>query len=380
MAEREPRGDGDARGQWHVSERTWRTTKMAERDAPRAASVVFAKRPKGEYDPNEQFQVVQGRGSIADVHLTSGQVLVRVVWLAMEPAMRGWMDAGGSYAVPMRVGEVMRGSGVGQVVASQAKDVKTGDLVTGAFGWCAWKVMAAKHCRLVDAKRPTRALSLFGWSGLAAYFGLLRVGTPKRGECVLVSAAAGATGIVAVQIAKHVCGCRVVGVAGGTDKVKQVMQVGADACVDYKKEGGKHLLQDIAAACPHGVDVFFDNVGGEVLDGALRILNMNARVVICGAISRYNDKVPAPGPRYYMNLLVKRAKMEGFLVLDYESEFPAAMRDLQKWEEQGKVKMQEDVMNGSLETLPFALQMLFRGENNGKLIVKIAEVVPRSKL
>lgn len=353
---------------------------MANHHTTRASAVVFAKRPRGEYEPDVQFRTVEGADAPVDVQLRKGEVLVRVVWLAMEPAMRGWMDAGGSYAVPMRVGEIMRGSGVGQVLASQENGIAAGDFVSGAFGWCTWRVMAAKHCRLVDPKRPTRALSLLGWSGLAAYFGLLHVGKPQAGECVLVSAAAGATGIVAVQIAKHVCGCRVVGVAGGEEKVRKVMQVGADACVDYKREEGKHLMQDIADACPNGVDVFFDNVGGEVLDGALRILNRNARVVICGAISRYNEKVPPPGPRYYMNLLVKRAKMEGFVVLDFEEEFPVAMRDLETWEEQGKVKMQEDVIDGSLELLPRALQKLFRGENNGKLIVKIADVTPYSKL
>lgn len=346
----------------------------------RCKAIRFTKRPRGAFVPMEQFSVDEDVPMHDVDALRPGDLLLRVVWLSLEPAMRGWMNEKGSYAEPLRVGEIMRGSGVAEVVVSNCPKHVKGDLVMAPCGWRTWTVLPSRVCRLADRGRPTRSLSLLGWSGLAAYFGLLRIGIPKRGETVLVSAAAGATGTVAAQIAKHICGCRVVGVAGGPEKVATVLENGADACVDYRKEGGKHLMRDLVEACPRGVDVYFDNVGGDVLDGALRLINMHARVVICGAISRYNDEDVGPGPKFYMNLLVKRARMEGFVVLDYEDEFEMAMRDLETWAEEGKVNLKEDIIRGDLDTLPFALQKLFRGENRGKLIVQIADLSLKNKL
>jgi NADPH-dependent curcumin reductase CurA len=298
-----------------------------------------------------------------------GQVLVRNRFLSLDPAMRGWMNEGRSYVPPVGIGEVMRGLTVGEVVESRHPDFKPGDLVSGPLGWQRYAVARGKDLnRIPPGIAPTLALGPLGMTALTAYFGLLDVGQLKSGETVLISGAAGAVGSIAGQIAK-IHGCRVVGIAGTDDKCRWLTEeLGFDAAINYKTT--PDLQEEIRRACPQRVDVFFDNVGGDILDTALRSLALHARVVICGAISQYNATEPRKGPANYMNLLVQRARMEGFVVLDYQARFPEAQAQLARWLAEGKLHYREDVVEG-LENAPRALLRLFDGSNTGKLMVKI---------
>lgn len=301
-------------------------------------------------------------------------VLVRVLWVSADPAMRGWLSpATNSYVPPVKIGAAMRAHGVGRALTS-AKGIPIGSLVTGQLGWRSACVMRANSL-LVAPTLPTGVsssvlLGAMGGTGLTAYFGLLRVGKPQAGEVVLVSAAAGATGGVAVQLARRVVGAsRVIGIAGGPVKCAYVRDVlGAHECVDYKAEGFGKKLQ---AALPDGVDVYFDNVGGTVLENALRLLKKGGRVVLCGAISVYNEK-ERRGPRNYLALIAKRASMQGFIVTDYEKEFNAARKELAAWVQAGKITVREDVVEG-LENAPNALRRLFEGRNIGKVVVRVLD-------
>jgi NADPH-dependent curcumin reductase CurA len=301
----------------------------------------------------------------------AGEVLVRVLYLSLDPAMRGWMNAGKSYVAPVGLGEVMRAGGVGRVVKSNDPTLADGDLVVGMTGIQDYVVSKAAGLRKIDpqvAPLP-RYLGALGMTGLTAYFGLLDIGQPKEGETVVVSAAAGAVGAVVGQIAK-IKGCRVIGIAGGAAKCSYIVdELGFDAAVDYKNEDVRKAL---ARHCPKGIDVYFDNVGGEILETALSLLARRARVIICGAISQYNSTTGMAGPRNYMSLLVNHALMEGFVVFDYADRYPEGMKALAGWTIEGKLKAREDVVDG-LDTFPETLLKLFQGENFGKLVIKVAE-------
>ena len=300
-----------------------------------------------------------------------GEVLIKVLYLSVDPAMRGWMNEGRSYIRPVAIGEVMRAAGVGRVIASNDPSIQVGDTVTAMTGVQDYAVLKASDVTKIDAQVApiSQYLGALGMTGMTAYFGLLDIGQPKAGESVVVSAAAGAVGSLAGQIAK-IKGCRVVGIAGGADKCRYLLdELGFDAAVDYKLGDLRKRLRE---QCPNGVNVFFDNVGGEVLEAALASLARHARVVLCGAISQYNASDSLKGPRNYMSLLINRARMEGFVVFDYAERFGEAARDLARWIAEGKLKAREDIVEG-LETFPDTLLKLFRGENLGKLLIKVAD-------
>jgi hypothetical protein len=299
--------------------------------------------------------------------LEDGEVLVRTIYLSLDPANRGWVREGPSYVEPVKIGEVMRGLTVGVVEASRNDRFAEGDLVSGTNGWQDYAISDGSDLRAIPpGPLPLTAyLGLFGMVGLTAYFGLLDVGKPRAGETMVVSGAAGAVGSIVGQIGKIV-GCRVVGIAGTDAKCAWLTDdLGFDAAVNYK-------TQDVAAEldrlCPKGINIYFDNVGGEILDICLARIAMNARVVICGGISRYNATGPIPGPKNYFNLVFRRARMEGFIVLDYADRFPEAAAEMKRWIEEGKLKQQATVVEG-FRQLPRALIQLFEGYNTGKLMV-----------
>jgi len=301
----------------------------------------------------------------------AGEALVKVQYLSLDPAMRGWMNEGRSYIAPVGIGDVMRAGGVGQVVASNDSKLAVGDTVVGMTGVQEYAVVKAKEATKVDPRLAPlpRFLGALGMPGLTAYFGLIDIGKPKEGETVVVSAASGAVGAVVGQIAK-VKGCRVVGIAGGAAKCAYITgELGFDAAIDYKSEAVGTAL---ARHCPKGIDIYFDNVGGDILDAALTLLALKARVIICGAISQYNNLGAIRGPRNYMSLLVNGALMQGFVVFHYADRYPEGMQALAGWAMAGKLKAREDVVEG-LEKFPETLLKLFSGENFGKLVLKVAE-------
>ncbi len=307
-----------------------------------------------------------------------GQALVRNFMVAFEPAMRGWLEDVESYVPPVGIGEVMRASTVGVVVESQASDLAVGDVVTGTLGW--------QDYPLVDTSRPgifggaqklppgtsaEQALSVFGLTGLTAYFGYLDVGKPKKGDVVLVSGAAGATGSVVAQIARIKEAAKVIGIAGGPEKCKWLTEaLGLDAAIDYKSE---NVSSRIAELCPDGVDLFFDNVGGGILEAGLDNMAQRGRVVLCGGISAYNEETPPPGPRNYMQLVIRRCRMEGFIVIDYMDRIGEAMVDLGTWVGEGNLVAETDVQHG-MENVPKTFLRLFEGKNRGKQLCQIGDV------
>lgn len=298
-----------------------------------------------------------------------GQVLVENLYLSLDPAMRGWMTDRKSYIEPVAIGAVMRGLVVGRVTVSNHPDFAPGERVSGALGWQQWAVAGPKELQKLPPGLPLPLfLGPLGMTGLTAYFGLLDVGKPQAGETIVVSAAAGAVGSVVGQIGK-IMGCRVVGIAGGPDQCAWITdELGFDAAIDYKNEDvGKRLKE----TCPEGIDVYFDNVGGAILDAALARLRRGARVVVCGAISQYNATEPVPGPANYLSLLVNRARMEGFVIFDYRHRYGEALAQLGAWLAEGKIKSRDEIVDG-LENAPAALTRLFDGSKRGKLIVRIA--------
>jgi NADPH-dependent curcumin reductase CurA len=299
-----------------------------------------------------------------------GQVVVEVLYASLDPAMRTWLNEGRSYVPPVAIGEVMRALGVGRVIASSDPRLAEGDHVHGTFGIQRYATMPGDEMvKITDDRVPlTSHLNALGIPGITAYFGLLEIGRPQEGETVVVSAAAGAVGSLAGQIAK-IKGCRAVAVAGGEEKCRLVTErFRFDATVDYKAGGTAKALRQ---QCPDGIDVYFDNVGGEVLEAALTHLARHARIVICGAISQYNDGAMI-GPRNYMNLLVSRARMEGFVVFDYRKRYAEALSAIAGWLSDGKLVSHEHVVPG-FETFPETLLMLYRGENTGKLVLGVGE-------
>lgn len=298
-----------------------------------------------------------------------GEVLVKAELISLDPAMRGWMSDARSYIPPVELGAVMRAGAAGHVVASKNAAFAVGDAVEGALGVQQFAVSNGRGLRKVDTKlAPLSAyLGGLGMTGLSAYFGLFDVGQPKPGETVLISGGAGAVGSTAGQLAKaH--GCRVIGIAGGPEKCAFLRELGFDGTIDYKSE---KLHEGLKRECPKGLDVFFDNVGGDTLDAALTRINLHARVIICGAISGYNATEKPKGPSNYLSLLVNRARMQGFIVFDYAKRYAEAYEALSKHYAEGRLKLRETVVEG-FETFPDSLLKLFKGENTGKLVLKIA--------
>jgi NADPH-dependent curcumin reductase CurA len=299
-----------------------------------------------------------------------GQFRVQVEYLSLDPAMRSWMNAGRSYVPAVEIGEIMRAAGIGRVVDSRHPKYQIGEQVYGVFGVQRYAVSDGKGVTRVDttlAPAPVY-LGVLGVSGLTAYFGLLDVGRAEAGQTVVVSGAAGSVGSVVGQIAR-IKGCRAIGIAGGPDKCRWLVdELGFDAGIDYKAGDLRSQLRDQA---PDGVDVFFDNVGGEVLEEVLRRLARGARVVISGAVSQYNATEPPKGPANYMQLLVHRASMTGFVIFDYAERFPEASAQLAEWLQAGELRSHEDLVEGEIKDFPEVLQRLFRGENTGKLILAL---------
>lgn len=325
---------------------------------------LLASRPVGEPTADNWSFVT---APLADMN--DGEITVKIKYISLDPAMRGWMNDSKSYIEPVAIGAVMRAGTVGEVIASKAPGFTVGDHVYGHFGVQAYAVVSAKGVHKVDpALAPLeRYLGVLGMPGMTAYFGILDTGMPKEGETVVVSGAAGAVGGVVGQIAK-IKGCRVVGIAGGAEKCRFLIdELGFDDVIDYKSEDVRAGLK---RTCPKGVDVYFDNVGGDILDDVLTRINLRARIVICGAISQYNNTTPVKGPSNYLSLLVNRARMEGIVVFDNAKRYGEAAQEMARWIAEGKLKAKEHVEVG-LERFPEVLMMLFRGENFGKLVLKV---------
>ena len=301
-----------------------------------------------------------------------GEFVVEVSHISLDPAMRGWMNAGASYIEPVEIGDVMRAGCVGRVTASQHPGFAVGEHVYGTFGVQEHALSDGKGAIKIDpslAPAPTY-LGTLGMTGLTAYFGMLDVGKVKQGETVVVSGAAGAVGSVAGQIAK-LKGARAIGIAGGEEKCRWLVEeLGFDAAIDYKSEDVRRALRTHA---PAGVDVFFDNVGGEILDAVLTRLARGARIVICGAVSQYNNTEPVRGPSNYMSLLVFRASMTGMVVFDYAARYGEAMAELAGWMREGQIVSREHIVQGGVEAFNESLLKLFAGENVGKLVLALDE-------
>jgi len=326
---------------------------------------LLAARPQGLPKPSDFAFEVEDLREPGD-----GELVVQVRYISLDPAMRGWMNEGKSYVRPIAIGEVMRAIAIGRVIESKHPKFAAGDHVTGMFGLQEYALSNGEGLTPVDprlAPLPVM-LSTLGMPGLTAYFGLLDIGKPVAGNTVVVSGAAGAVGSAAGQIAR-IHGCRAVGIAGGADKCRYLGELGFDAAIDYKAED---MRKSLRAHCPDGVNVYFDNVGGDILDVVLAQLARRARVVLCGAISQYNNTTPIKGPSNYLSLLVNRARMEGMIVFDYASRYPEAVRDIAGWMAAGKLKSREDIVDG-LQTFPETLLKLFSGENFGKLVLRVAE-------
>jgi NADPH-dependent curcumin reductase CurA len=315
-----------------------------------------------------------------------GGVLVKVLALSLDPAMRGWMNEGRSYIPPVGIGEVMRAGGVGVVVASRNPAFAVGDAVSCSPGVQEYALVPAdqiKRTGLVKidlrAGSVTQWLNVLGMPGMTGYFGLMDVGQPKAGETVVVSGAAGAVGQTVGQIAK-IKGCRVVGIAGGQAKCDWVVkELGFDACIDYKAAAPAGVAkwdpvrEGLKQHCPQGVDIYFDNVGGDILDTVLTRINRKARIIVCGAISQYNNTTPVKGPANYLSLLVNRARMEGIVVFDYADRYHLAVAEMAGYLKDGRMKSKEDVVKGGVAAFPGTLPKLFTGENFGKLVLQVAE-------
>ena len=326
---------------------------------------LLARRPQGEIEDGD-FQFVETDAPTPG----EGEVLVRVLMLSCDPTQRGWI-ARDTYLPAVKIGEVVRSYGAGRIEASNSPDFKVGDIVSGLVGWQDYVAMNPKGqlSRLAPGAPLELAMSVLGMTGRTAYFGLIDVGRPAAGETVVVSGAAGATGSVVGQIAK-IEGCRAIGVAGGPEKCRWLTEeLGFDAAIDYKSESLKARLKEL---CPDGIDIFFDNVGGDILDAALARLALRGRVVLCGGIANYNACEPPPGPKNYLNLVSRRGRMEGFLVSDYAKRYAEAVAALADWVKEGKIKHRVNVQHG-LENAPAALRRLFEGRNEGKQLLRVAE-------
>jgi NADPH-dependent curcumin reductase CurA len=329
--------------------------------------LVLARRPVGTVQ-DDDFEV----RTVATPEPGEGQVLVKTCWLSFEPAQRGWMNDVPSYIPPVKLGDPMRSWGVGEVVESGDDHFAPGQLVSGPINWVEYALMdAAALSAVPPGVPPTAALGVFGTTGLTAYFGLLDIGRPKAGDVVLVSGAAGATGSVVGQIAK-IKGCTTIGIAGGPEKCAWLTEeAGFDAAIDYKNEDVQRRIHELA---PKGVNIYFDNVGGEILDAALANLAQGGTAVMCGGISTgYTIDAKPPGIHNTWVTTVRSARMEGFIVLNYVSRFGEAVKELATWAQEGKLTWAEDVQQGDLTAAPATLRRLFEGKNLGKQILQISE-------
>ena len=331
---------------------------------------LLKKRPAGMVGP-EHFELAES--PLPEPDLDAGQVLVRTLMLGFDPAMRGWLIDEPSYLPPVPIGAPMRASGVGQVIRSQNPSLPEGSLVQGILNWQEHSVGDPSGPlplrALPEGITPAMALSVFGTTSLTAYFGLLDIGQPRAGETVLVSGAAGATGSMVAQIAR-LKGCRVVGIAGGAEKCRWLLDAcRVDGAIDYKSEP---LDQRIGELCPDGVNVFFDNVGGDTLEAAIEHMADFGRIALCGAIASYNDETPRPGPRNLMRLVTRRIRMEGFIVIDFLARADEAFADLAGWVQAGEIAWREDIQEG-FENIPATLQRLFDGRNQGKQLLRLAD-------
>ncbi len=339
-------------------------------DAPPATThrvIKMASHPAGALE-DDDFELVDERVPEPG----DGEALVRTLYLSLDPAIRVWMNGIDTYVPGIHVGDVMRAGGLGEVVQSRNAAYTEGDLVFGMMQWSEYCIARAGPDGMMTLPRQepiTAFLSVLGVTGLTAYFGMFDVAQPKEGETVVVSGAAGAVGSVAGQIGK-IIGCRVVGIAGGPEKCAWITdELGFDAWIDYKSEDVAARLRE---TCPDGIDVFFDNVGGDILDAVLGQINLHARIALCGAISQYDTAELSPGPRNFLNLIPQRGRVEGFILLDYRDRFVDAILQLGQWVQEGRIRYAEDIVDG-LENAPAAFRRLFSGENTGKLIVKVAE-------
>ncbi|MEL7206746.1 MAG: NADP-dependent oxidoreductase [Actinomycetota bacterium] len=325
--------------------------------------ITLAERPTGE--------VADSCFAVDEVPVPEpgpGEALVRVDWLSIDPTIRGWMEMD-TYLPAIELGAPIRSGALGEVIASDRDDAPVGSTVFGMFNWQQYALIGSGDMAQVvpEGIEPEAALSVFGVTGMTAYWGLLDIGRPNEGETVLVSGAAGATGSVVGQIAR-IKGCRVVGLAGNDEKCAWLTdELGFDEAINYKTTD---LGPAIRAACPKGIDVFFDNVGGDILDVALGQLALRGRVVMCGAIATYNDEEPRPGPANLTNLIPMRGRMEGFIILDYLDRFAEAALELGTWVAEGKLTYEVDVVDG-LDNAPRALDRLFTGANTGKVLVRL---------
>jgi hypothetical protein len=324
-------------------------------------------RPEGPFKPQDFQWAEDPLPSLDD-----GQVLVRQIYLSLDPTSRGWANSSATYLPPVALGSVMRGFGLGVVEESRFAGLAAGDYVQGLIGWQTHAVMDGSALSRMerDPGIPLDAyMAVLGHIGATAYFGLLEIGKPNPGETLVVSGAAGAVGSLVGQIGKIV-GCRVVGIAGSDEKCRWLTEeLGFDAAVNYK---AGPLRSRLRRECPAGIDVHFENVGGAVLDAALAFINTRARIVLCGMISQYNEVVPPPGPRFLGNVLIRRARLEGFVVIDYRERYHEAFGPLAKWMAEGRLKYRTDVVEG-LEQAPVAVNRLFSGANIGKLLVKVSD-------
>jgi NADPH-dependent curcumin reductase CurA len=337
--------------------------------------VRLAKRPEGAATRDNWQFTTEPVGEPAD-----GGVLVKTLSLSLDPAMRGWMNEGKSYIAPVEIGAVMRAGGVGRVIASRNPAFAVGDTVYGTLGVQEYIVIPQEDIKRngltkidLRAGSITQWLNVLGMPGMTGYFGLMDIGQPKPGETVVVSGAAGAVGQTVGQLAK-IKGCRAIGIAGGQEKCDWVVkELGFDACIDYKA-GPSAVRDGLKAHCPKGIDIYFDNVGGEILDAALARLARGARIIICGAISQYNNanSAPAQGPKNYLSLLVNRARMQGMVVFDYADRYHEAVAEMAVYLKDGRMKSREDVVEG-IDTFPEALTRLFTGQNFGKLVLKVSD-------
>ena len=302
--------------------------------------------------------------------IQDGQILIKHQYISLDPAMRGWMNNSKSYIPPVEIGAVMRAGTVGEVIKVKNNiNFKVGDLVSGWGGVQEYSISDGKNYNIIkDKNNPIhRYLGALGMPGMTAYFGIIKEGKINSGDIVLVSAAAGAVGSLVGQIAK-IKGCRVIGIAGGNEKCKYVKEeLGFDEVIDYKND---NIYSALKKYCPDGIDVYFDNVGGKILEAALAKLRMNSRVVICGAISQYNNKSKIKGPSNYLSLLVNRATMKGMVVFDYKNDYPMAIKQISEWFQQGKLKSNESIFNG-IDNFYEIFLKLFNGNKRGKLILKI---------
>ena len=302
--------------------------------------------------------------------LREGQIEIDVKFISLDPAMRGWMNDARSYVPPVGLGEIMRAYAAGYVIASKHANFKAGDAVMGLFGVQSRAVVDGKLANKINAGQAPlqRWIGGLGMPGWTAYFGLIDIGQPKAGETLAVSAASGAVGSIVGQIGK-IMGLRVVGIAGGPDKCHYLREeLGFDAAVDYK---AGNLYADLKAACPKGIDVYFENVGGDILDAVLPQMNVFGRIPVCGLISAYNATEAQPGPKNLRAILVNRLRMQGLIVFDWASRYPEAIAALGEWHAQGKLKMREDVREGGIDAFVDTLNLLYTGGNLGKLVLKV---------